>query len=50
MEWRKLHNEELSILYSSPNVIRVIQSRRMSWAVHVPHMGERCVLGFDGEI
>jgi hypothetical protein len=33
--WRKLHNEELHILYSSPNIIRMIKSRRMSWAGHV---------------
>jgi len=33
--WRKLHNEELHDLYSSPNIIRVIQSRRMGWAAHV---------------
>jgi hypothetical protein len=39
-EWRKLHNEELRILYSSPNIIRQITSRRMRWAGHVARMGE----------
>jgi len=39
-EWRRLHNEELNDLYSSPNVVRVIKSRRMGWAGHVAHMGE----------
>ena len=38
--WRRLHNEELNDLYYSPNIVRVIQSRRMRWAVHVAHMGE----------
>jgi hypothetical protein len=37
--WRKLHNE-LHSLYSSPNIVRVIKSRRMRWARHVVHMGE----------
>ena len=39
-EWRKLHNEELKGLYSSPYVVRVIKSRRMRWAGHVARMGE----------
>jgi len=39
-EWRRLHNEELKDLYSSPNTVRVIISRRMRWAGHVAHMGE----------
>jgi len=40
-EWRKLHNEELNDLYSSPNIFRVIKSGRMRWAGHVARMGER---------
>ena len=39
-EWRKLHNEELNGLYSSPNIVRAIKSRRMRWAGHVARMGE----------
>ena len=39
-EWRKLHNEELKGLYSSPNIVRVIKSRRMRWAGHVARMGQ----------
>jgi hypothetical protein len=39
-EWRRLYNEELNDLYSSPNIIRVILSRRMRWAWHVACMGE----------
>ena len=39
-EWRRLHNEELNSLYSSPNIVRVIISRRMRWAGHVARMGE----------
>ena len=39
-KWRRLHNEELSDLYSSPNIMRVIKSRRMRWAGHVARMGE----------
>ena len=40
-EWRKLHNDELNDLYSSPNIIRVTKSRGMGWAGHVARMGER---------
>jgi hypothetical protein len=40
-EWRKLHNEELNDLYSSPSTIRTIKSRRMMWAGHVARMGEK---------
>ena len=40
-EWRKLHNEEINDLYCSPNIVRVIKSRRMRWAGHVARMGER---------
>jgi hypothetical protein len=39
--WRKLHNEELHNLYSSPNIIRMIKSRRMRWAGHVARIGEK---------
>jgi hypothetical protein len=40
-EWRKLHNEELHDLYSSPSIIRIIKARRMRWAVHVAPTGEK---------
>jgi len=40
-EWRKLHNEELNDLYSSPNIFLVIKSRYMKWLGHVARMGER---------
>jgi hypothetical protein len=50
VERRKLQNEELSDLYSLPNIVRVIKSRRMRWAGHVARMGEeRHTQGFDGE-
>jgi len=40
-EWKRLHNEELNDLYSSPNIVRVIKSRRMRWAGHVARMSEK---------
>jgi hypothetical protein len=40
-DWRKLHNEELHNLYSSPSIIRMIKSRRMRWAKHVVRMAEK---------
>jgi hypothetical protein len=40
-DWRKLHNDELHNLHSSPNIIRMIMSRRMRWAGHVARMGRR---------
>jgi hypothetical protein len=40
-KWRKLHNEELRDLYSSPSIIRIIKSRRMRWVGHVARMGEK---------
>ena len=50
LEGRKLHNEELSDLYCSSNIVRVIKSRRIRWAVHVARMGEeRCIQGFVGK-
>jgi hypothetical protein len=49
-EWRKLYNEELNGLYCSPDIIRVIRSRRMRWAGPVARLGEaRCIRGFGGE-
>jgi len=50
-EWRKLHSESLNDLYSSPNIVGVIKSRRMRWAWHVAHMGveERRIQGFGEE-
>jgi hypothetical protein len=47
-EWTKLHSEELHILYSSPDIIRQIKSRKMRWAGHVARMGEESVQGFGG--
>jgi hypothetical protein len=40
-KWRKLHNEELHDLYSSPSIIRIIKLRRMRWSGHVARMGEK---------
>jgi hypothetical protein len=40
VEWRKLHNEELNDLYSLPNIVRVVKSKRMRWAGHLARMGE----------
>ena len=49
-EWRKLHNEELRDLYSLPNIVRVVKSRRIRWAGHVAHVGgESCAQGSSGE-
>jgi hypothetical protein len=49
-ERRKLHNEELNDLYSSPNIIRMIKTRRMKWAGHVARGGKaRCIQGFSWE-
>ena len=39
-EWRRLHNEELNDLYSSPNIVRVVKWRRRRWARHVARVGE----------
>jgi len=51
-EWRKLHSDELNDLYSSPNIIWVIKSRRMRWAGLVARVGGRrevCIQDFGGE-
>jgi hypothetical protein len=48
-EWRKLHNEELHNLYSSPDTIRQVKSRRMRWAGHVARMEVESVQGFGGK-
>jgi len=49
--WRKLHNEELNDLYCSPNIVRVIKSRKIRWAGYVARMDEkkRRIQGFGGE-
>ena len=43
-DWRRFHNEDLNDLYSSPNSVQVIKSRRMRWAGYVAHMGEKRVV------
>ena len=50
-EWRKIYNEGLNDLYSSPSIVRVIKSRRMRWVGHVASMGDRSWLiqGYGGE-
>jgi hypothetical protein len=53
-EWRKLHNEELNELYCSPNILRVLKTRKIRWAGRVGRMGEgrgvyRVLLGKPGE-
>jgi len=50
-KWRKLHHGELTDLYSSPKIIRVIKSRRMRWAWNVAlnAEGDRCIQDFSGE-
>jgi hypothetical protein len=40
-EWRKVHNQQLHDLYSSPSIIRIMKSRRMRWAGHVARIGEK---------
>ena len=47
-EWKRLHNEELYALYSSPNIIRV-SNREDKWAGHVALVAERCIQGFSGK-
>jgi hypothetical protein len=48
-ECRKLHNEELNYLYSSPNIVRVKKSRKNYMGGHVARMGERRIQGFGGK-
>jgi hypothetical protein len=50
-DWGQLHIEELTVLQSSPNIIRVIKSRKIRWAGHVARTEEveRCIKGFGGE-
>jgi len=43
-EWKKLHNEELNDLYSSPSIVQVIKSRRMRWVEHIARMWESRVV------
>jgi hypothetical protein len=48
-KWRRLHNKELYALYSSPNIARVVKSRRLRQAGHVTRIGEKGIQGFCGE-
>jgi len=50
-KWKKLHNEELNDLYCSPNIVRVIKSRRMCWLGHVARVGKKegFIWGSGGE-
>jgi len=48
-EWRRVNNDVLNDLYSKPNIVRIIKSRRKWWVGHVARMGERLVQGFGGE-
>jgi hypothetical protein len=48
-KWRRLYHKKLYVLYSSPNTIRVIKSRRLRWAGYVARMGEMCIQGFSGK-
>jgi hypothetical protein len=48
-EWRRLHNEELNDMHSSPNIIWMMKLRIMRWAGHVACMGDRCIQGFGGK-
>jgi hypothetical protein len=47
--WRKLHNEDLHNLYSSPNIIGTIKSMRMKTVGHAACMGEKCIKKFGGK-
>jgi len=51
-EWKRLHNEGLNDLYTSPNILRVIKSRRMRWAGHEARMGEEngCIGSWWGNL
>jgi hypothetical protein len=48
-EWRRLHNKELYAVYSSPDIILVIKSRRLRWAGNVARTGAWCIQGFGGK-
>jgi hypothetical protein len=48
-EWEILRKEELYVMYFSPNIIRVIKSRRLRWAGNVARMGKSCIQGVGGK-